>query len=268
MSNALYGLGEADRCEDLLRAGCEVFPDAVHLPIQLAMVLADQGRLPEALDVLDDLPEETVLIEDLHAFVTGFRANLLATLGRWSDADAVLRDGLGRDPQSELLHSTREEIARERRRAEARGSLLRSWRAVLDAPGGRGDDVEAAIEACGASIEESPLVVAAARRMWRAFRDADPVRPQSPEPWAAAMLLCVLELDGAAPTAAAMARATRTSADTVRSAARRGREFLAGMSPELRERAFAAEANPRLDDPPRADADDGDSSVVRFPGGG
>jgi len=268
MASALYGLDEAQRCEEMLRDGVEVFEEAVHLPIQLAMVLADQGRLPEALEVLENVPETPVQMEDMGAFVAGFRANLLATLGRWTEAEQVLRDGLGRHPDSDLLHSTRDEIDRGRRRSEARSRLLRSWRSGLGPSAGDELEVDREIVRCGAVLELTPLHVAAARRLWRAlFRTAE-VRPQAPDAWATAMLLCVLELDGDAPPAAAVARATRTSPDTVRAAARRTRELLDHMSPELRLRAFAAEANPRLDDGPDDHESGRGSRVVPFPGAG
>lgn len=268
MASALYGLGEAERCEELLRAGVEVFPEAIHLPIQLAMVLADQGRLPEALEVLEDVPETAVQMEEMGAFVTGFRANLLATLGRWTEAETVLHDGLGRHPESDILHSARVEIGRGRRRSEARSRLLRSWRSGLASSAADDLEVEREIVRCGATLERSPLEVAAARRLWRAIFEAGEVRPQAPDAWATAMLLCVLELDGGAPPAAALARATRTSPDTVRTAARRTREFLGRMSPELRLRAFAVEANPRLDDGPDGHESDRASQVLPFPGAG
>ncbi len=268
MASALYGLGEADRCEELLRAGVEEFPEAIHLPLQLAMVLADQGRLPEALEVLEDVPEPPAQMEDMGAFVTGFRANLLATLGRWAEAEQVLGDGLGRHPDSELLQSTSAEVDRGRCRSEARSRLLLSWRSGLAASTGDELEVDREIVRCGSVLELSPLVVAAARRLWRAvFRTAE-MRPHAPDAWATAMLLCVLELDGDRTPAAALARATRTNADTVRAAARRTREFLVAMSPELRLRAFAAEANPRLDEGPDDQDGGGGSRVLPFPGAG
>lgn len=267
MSNAQYGLGETDRCEDLLRAGCEVFPDAVHLPIQLAMVLADIGRVPEAIEVLEGLPGGAPLPEDLDAFVLGFRANLLATVGQWSEADELLRDGLDRDPESSLLRSAHDQLEQAWCRARSQRRLVRSWRDALLPLAGVAAEVDGDIEQVGAVLELPPLVVLAARRLWRAAHEAESPRLQAPRPWAAAAVLCVLELDGERPSAAALARATRTRPATVRSAARRLRAFLGRMDPELARRAFAAAANPRLDeeaDPGSEPA--GGRNVVRFPG--
>lgn len=266
MSSAHYGLGESDDCEDLLRAGCGVFPDAVHLPIQLAMVLADQGRIPEAIEVLADLPQAMTLPEDLDAFVIGFRANLMATVGQWSAADQLLRDGLGRDPESDLLRSAHDELDRAWRRNRAQHQLVRSWSAATGPLAGVPAEVDDDIRHVGAVLELSPLVVIAARRLWRALLEVDGPRLQAPRPWAAACVLCVLELDGETPTAAAVARATRTSPATVRTAARRVRAFLARMDPELARRAFAASTNPRLDEEPDAAADTMRPNVVPFPG--
>ena len=57
-SNALEAIGDLDSSEELLRMGWQLFPDAVHLPVQLAVVLSDQARHPEALDILDEIVSE------------------------------------------------------------------------------------------------------------------------------------------------------------------------------------------------------------------
>ena len=125
-SNALEALGDIDGSEKLLRVGWRLFPDAVHLPVQLAVVLCDQGRHPEALDILDQIPVDERVPDDLQVFLFGLRSNLLAAMGRWSEAEETIHDGLGFHPDSQVLDDAREALVYARRRAKARDALATS----------------------------------------------------------------------------------------------------------------------------------------------
>ena len=263
MASALHAIGDCDQSEDMLRMGTQLFPDAVHLPMQLAMMMADQGRLPEALDVLDRVTPAHQLPDDMQVFLVGLRANLLATVGRWSEADEVLRDGLGRHPDSSLLIEARDSLNRQWNRNRAEDRLAASWRGALSDLDGVPAEVDEAIIRCGSVMEFSDLIVLAARRIWRAFLDRDPVRVQTPEPWAAALILAALEVDGRPMAAAAVARSMAVKSSTVRSALLRLRKYLAAQDEELTRRAFGALSNPRLDQP-QADVTN-PAKVIRFP---
>ena len=262
---ALDAVGSSDRAEELLLAGRELFPDSVHLPVQLAMILADQGRMPEAIEILDAVPASDPVPEDLQVFLVGLRANLLATVGRWSEAEAVIEAGLGRHPLSELLAEARHAISTEWNRQLAEASLVASWRSALERLDGLPAEVDDAIVRFGMGLEVGELVVLGAQRLWRAFCGREATRVQSAEPWAVALLIAILELDGSRPSAAALGRATGCSESTVRSALRRVRAYLDGLDPSFARRAFGAASNPRLDEaapPPAPDR----ATVVRFPG--
>jgi tetratricopeptide (TPR) repeat protein len=265
MATACHATGDSDRAEELLAMGAKLFPDAVHLPIQLAMILAEEGRMPEALDVLEELRPSGQLPEDIQVFLVGLRANLLATVGRWSEAEAVLEKGLGRHPGSSLLLEARHTITVEWNRQLAEASLVASWRVALDHLDGVPAEVDDAIVRFGMVLELGELVVLAAQRLWRAFNDREPVRLQSPESWAVAVLAGVLELDGSRPSAAALGRATGCKESTVRSALRRVRAYLDTLEPGFARRAFGAASNPRLDETGAPNAPRYDT-VVRFPG--
>jgi tetratricopeptide (TPR) repeat protein len=264
LASSLHSLGDVEEAEELLRMGAKLYRDAVHLPMQLAMILADQGRLPEALDVLDQVTPAPQLPEDMQVFLVGLRANLLANVGRWSEADAVLREGLGRHPDSPLLREAQDSLNREWHRRRAEHELTESWRSSLPELDGVPAEVDDAIGRCGSVLEIPELVVLAARRLWRAFCERGPVRLQSPAPWAAALVIAALEIDGHRPSAAAVARATAVNAATVRSVLRRIRQFVGELDEEFARRAFASLANPRLDEShhPPAEA----AQVVHFPG--
>jgi hypothetical protein len=263
MASALHATGDCDESEDMLRMGTELFPEAVHLPMQLAMMMADQGRLPEALDVLDRVTPAHKLPDDMQVFLVGLRANLLATVGRWSEADAVLRDGLGHHPDSSLLIEARDSLNRQWNRSRAEDRLATSWRGALGDLEGVPAEVDEAIIRCGLVMEFSDLIVLAARRIWRAFLDREPVRVQTPEPWAAALILAALEVDGRPTAAAGVARSMAVKPSTVRSALHRLRNYLAEQDEELTRRAFGALSNPRLDQN-QADATN-PATVIRFP---
>jgi hypothetical protein len=264
MASALDALGEADQAERLLRTGCELFGGAVHLSMQLAMLLAEQRRAPEALEVLERVAPDCQLPEDLQEFLVGLRAHLLASLDRWTEAQAVLQDGLDRHPGSPVLAETRAALARDRSRRKAEVGLAQSWRSSIDPLTGSAAEVDEAVVRCAALLELSELVALAARRLWRAFLATVEVRPLAPDPWAAAMVVAVLELDGRRPSVAAVAQTMAVSPATVRSALRRVRGFLGGQDRSLARRAFGALSNPRLGGVEAATG--AIATVVRFPG--
>jgi tetratricopeptide (TPR) repeat protein len=248
MSTSLNAVGETDQAEELLAMGVGLFPEAIHLPVQLAMMLADQGRLPESLEVLDRVSPTTQLPDDMQVFLVGLRANLLATIGRWSEAEAVLEEGLGRHPGSELLLETHHSISLEWNRKMAEESLAESWREAMEPLDGVAAEVDEAVVHGAAMLELDELLGLAARRLWRSFHACEAVRLQSPEAWGAALVTAVLELDGFRPSAAAVARATGSNPSTLRSALRRLRRYLDDLDPGFARRAFGAVSNPRLDD--------------------
>lgn len=246
-SNALEAVGDLDGSEDLLRMGWRLFPEAVHLPVQLAVVLSDQGRHPEALDILDEIEVDERIPGDLQIFLFGMRSNLLAAMGRWAEADEALRDGLAFHPDSELLEDAQEALKQRRRRARAKEALAISWRDGLTELAGVAGEVDEAVVRCGAVNEQPELVTLAAQRLWRAFVEQESPRLHAPAPWSAALILAILELDGDQTTIVSIARSVRSKPSTVRSVLTRLRHFLASLDPEMRMRAFAAHRNPRLD---------------------
>jgi hypothetical protein len=266
MSNAFEALGDPEGSEKLLRMGWQLFPDAIHLLVQLAVILSDQGRLPEALDTLDEIPPHEGLPEDLEVFLFGMRSNLLATMGRWAEADEVLREAIVRHPESELLGEAHDFLRGARQRARAERELVDSWRESLDELDGVAAEVDDAIIRCGAVNELSELVMLAGRRLWRAYIERKGARPQVPHSWGTALILAVLEVDGGKPSAAAFARSTGCSPGGVRSVLARLRSFLDELDPEFSARAFAAHANPRLEDPRGATRrSTGPADVLPFP---
>ena len=266
MSIALEALGDAEGAEEFLRMGWQLFPDAIHLPVQLVVILSDQGRLPEALDTLDEIPDDDRLPKDLEIFLFGMRSNLLATMGRWAEADEVLQEGMTRHPDSELLGEAHDSLRGARKRARAERDLADSWEESLGELEGVAVEVDDAIVLCGTVNELSELVILAARRLWRAYYKQHVARPQVPNSWGTAMVLAVLEVDGDEPSAAAFARSAGCKPSGVRSVLARLRKFLAELDAEFSARAFAAHANPRLDEPQvttRSGA--GPADVLPFP---
>jgi tetratricopeptide (TPR) repeat protein len=246
-SNALEALGEVADSEELLRMGWRLFPDAVHLPVQLAVVLSDQARHPEALGILDEIEMDDKVPDDLQIFFFGMRSNLLAAMGRWAEAEEALSDGLSSYPESELLGDAQDALKYARRRARAKEMLAASWRDELEEIDGVAGEIDDAIVRC-ASVNELPeLVTLAARRLWRAFVEETDAKPHAPEPWSAGLVLAILEIDGDRPSIAAMARSVRSNPSSVRTVLSRLRDYLSSLEPEIRARAFAAQKNPRLD---------------------
>ena len=246
-SNALEALGDVDGSEELLRMGWRLFPEAVHLPVQLAVVLSDQARLPESLDILDEIQVDDRVPDDLQIFLFGMRSNLLAAMGRWAEADEALRDGLGFHPESKLLGDAQDALKHARRRARAEEALVASWRDGLEDIDGVAGEVDEAVIRCGAVNELPELVTLAARRLWRAFVEQKKPRLHAPDPWSAALVLAILEIDGDRPSIASIARSVRSKPSSVRSVLSRIRGFLSSLDPEMRLRAFAAHSNPRLE---------------------
>lgn len=264
MATAMNAIGDDERAEKYLAMGIELFPDAIHIPIQLVMLLADQGRLPEALDILDRVAPSIQLPDDMQVFLVGLRANLLATVGRWIEAEAVLEEAIGRHPDSLLLLETHDSISREwdRRRAEDR--LRESWRQSLEEVEGVNAEVDESILRCGNLLDLSDLAILAARRLWRSFSARHPMRIQTPEPWGAATVVAILELEGHHPSVSSVARAAAANASTVGSARLRIRRYLTDLDPGFARRAFGAESNPRLDED-RPNRPQGEGTVLRFP---
>ncbi len=265
-SNALEAVGDLAGTEELLRMGWRLFPDAVHLPVQLAVVLSEQGRIPEALDILEEIPFDGQIPEDLQVFLFGLRSNLLAAMGRWGEADEVLRDGLGNHPESRLLGEAHDALRSAHRRSNAEKKLAASWREGLRPIEGVEREVDEAIIRCCAVNEHSELVCLAARRLWRAYLEHRDARPQVPDPWGAAAILATLEIDGDRPSIVGTARSVGTNLSSTRRVLKRFRTFLASLDHEFKTRAFAAHTNPRLDGPPGpAGRDDRPANVLPFP---
>lgn len=249
---ALEALGDLDGAEELLRMGWRLFPEAVHLPVQLAVILSDQGRHPEALDVLKEVPIDHSVPVDLQVFLFGMRSNLLAAMGRWAEAEEILRQGIDRHPASDLLSDAHSALRGARKRTRAEKALAASWTAGLDVLDGGAVEVDEAVIRCGDVNELPEIVVLAARRLWRAYVKQRSTRPHVPDVWGAAFVFSILELDGDQPSATALARSLACSPSSVRTVIRRVRSFLGSLDPEIARRAFAARANPRLEGPARS----------------
>jgi tetratricopeptide (TPR) repeat protein len=265
LSNALAAVGQPDDAEELLKSGWDLFPDAYHLPVQLAILLSEQGRHPEALDTIDSLPQSSPVPDDLQVFLLGLRANLLATMGRWGEADGILREGRYRHPESDLLEDAHNSLGSAWDRFRQREALADSWLAGLSTLDGVAAEIDDAVVEQGSLNELPMLVVLGARRLWRAFFEAHQPRVQSPQPWATALLVAVLELDGVTPPITAMARLTRSPVSTTRSALTRIRRFLANLDTNLARRAFAATTNPQLEKAPAQSSTTDGGTVVPFP---
>lgn len=265
LSNTLAAVGLPDDAEELLKHGWDLFPDAYHLPVQLAILLSEQGRHPEALDTIDSLPRGAPVPDDLQVFLLGLHANLLASVGRWGEADGVLREGRTRHPESDMLEDAHLSLNQAWGRFRAREALADSWEEGLGDLEGVALEVDEAIVRQGSIHDQPKLVVLGAQRLWRAYLERHQPRLQSPEPWGAALLLAILELDGSRPTISAFARTTRAPVSTTRSALRRFREFISGLDHNLARRAFAAETNPQLDDASARSGDADGGIIVQFP---
>jgi tetratricopeptide (TPR) repeat protein len=265
LSNALAAVGQPDDAEEFLKSGWDLFPDAYHLPVQLAILLADQGRHPEALDTIELLPQGAPVPTDLQVFLLGLHANLLAAVGRWGEADGVLREGRFRHPESDLLEDAHVSLGAAWERFRAHEALADSWEEGLTSLDGVAAEVDEAVMRQGSINELSKLVILGARRLWRAYLEAHQPRLQSPQPWGAALLIAILELDGAEPSIAAMARPTRAPVSTTRSALARFRRFLGELDANMARRAFAATSNPQLDESPSPKSEEEGGIIIPFP---
>lgn len=265
LSNALSAVGQPDDAEALLKSGWDLFPDAYHLPVQLAILLSDQGRHPEALDTIDSLPRGAPVPDDLQVFLLGLHANLLAAMGRWGEADGILREGRYRHPESDLLEDAHYSLGNAWDQYRIREALSDSWLEGLSPLEGVASEVDDAIVQQGSLNELPRLVVLGARRLWRAYFAVHQPRLQSPPPWGAALLAAILELDGVKPPIAAMARLNRSPASTTRSALTRLRRFLGDLDTNLARRAFAAMTNPQLKEAPASSSSPDGGTVVPFP---
>jgi tetratricopeptide (TPR) repeat protein len=266
LSNTLAAVGQPDDAENLLKTGWELFPDAVHLPVQLAILLSEQGRHPEALDTIDQLPRGDAIPADLRVFLLGLHANLLAAMGRWGEADGILREGRNLHPESEVLEEAQLNLETAWIEFRAREALADSWLEGLSELDGVAREVDEAVMHHG-SINELPrLVVLGARRLWRAYTASHRPYLHLPQPWGVALLVAILELDGGSPSIAAMAKPTQSPVSTTRSALRRIRRFLDDLDPKVARRAFAANGNPQLKNPAAATTSANEAgTVVPFP---
>ena len=265
-ANALETLGDLEGAEEILRVGWRLFPKAVHLPVQLAVTLADQGRHPEALDILEEVPIDRHMPPDFQVFLFGLRSNLLASMGRWADADEVLKLGINQHPASEMLTDAHVALTGARKRTQAKKNLAKSWAEGLSDLSGSAREVDDSVIRCGAVNEMPEIVVLAARRLWRAYLDHRRVRPQAPDVWGVALVYSILELDGARSSIAELAASIACSPSSVRSAIGRIREFLQSLDTEFARRAFAANTNPRLEMTPRRKGSTVQSAeILRFP---
>jgi tetratricopeptide (TPR) repeat protein len=246
-ANAEEALGNHDDAEELLQVGWRMFPAAVHLPVQLAIILADQGRVPEAHEVLEQVPLDAPVPPDLDVFLFGMRSNLLAAMGHWAEAEDLLQQGITHHPHSNLLSEAQASLRATRSRIEAEANLADSWRKELQPLEGGAHEVDEAIIRCGTVNELTDIAVLAARRLWRAYLEHHAARPHAPEVWGTAFVVAVLELDDEAPNTAAFARSTACRPASVRKVLRNVRDFLGGLEPEFAKRAFAAGTNPRLE---------------------
>jgi tetratricopeptide (TPR) repeat protein len=264
MASSMHALGNIEDPVELLRLGIRMFPDAVQLPVQLAMILTDQGRMESALQALDEISPEHEVPDDLEVFLFGLRANLLATTGHWDEADDLLQEGLDQHPDSGVLHEAYEALSQTWLRLRTEEALVASWIETLEPLSDTAAEVDEMIEHAGELVNYSELELLAARRLWRAYLHSRAPRVQAPEAWAAANLLAINELDGGRAATTVLAQALDAKPGTIRSARRKIRDYLASLEPEIVKRSFSTRDNPRLEQPipdhkPRYD------NVIAFP---
>jgi tetratricopeptide (TPR) repeat protein len=263
MASAQYACGLEDEAEETFRVGMELFPEAQHLIVHLATVLAEQGRVSEALQLFEELTGDLEEAPDeLQVHIIGLHANLLAVAGRWTDAESLLRDGLERFANNELLSEALGSLLEVRRYRAAARRLAGSWEEELAE--GRTDELDAAIMNAGLTLGASRLEVLAARRLARAMR-ASISRPRAVDAWAVALIGVVRELDGQSESASSLARMVRAVPATVRRARSQIRAYLDELEPELVHRSFAAASNVRLDEPSEPGSRREVASVIAFP---
>lgn len=261
---ALNLAGELPRAIQLLELGLQMHPPAFNLSLQLAMFLGEEGRVPEALDLLRDLDPDTCSEGSSAVLYYRIRAGMSAAAGCWREADEVLRSGIDRcdDPD---LESARGELHAAWSRTCRSRELAAEWTDSLDELPGRLAEVDDALEDLAAAMESSDLVAAAARRLWRSLAHADPPRVRNPRTWAAACLTAVFDLDGRPSPAPVLARISGCHRSGISRARRRVQTHLEHYDTRFRLRSFAAHANPRLDEEPREAVAMDSGSVVPFP---
>ena len=263
LASSQYASGLEDEAEETFRVGMELFPEAQHLAVHLATVLAEQGRVSEALQLFEELTEASEEAPDeLQIHIIGLHANLLAVAGRWREAESLLRDGLDRFVGNELLEEALSSLLEARRYQSAVRRLESSWRQELDEQ--PMDDLEEAVINAGMTLEASNLEILAARRLWRALRTVQS-RPRALDAWAVALIGMVRELDGDCEPSATLARMVRASAATVRRARAAIQAYLDELEPELAHRSFAATSNVRLDESAQSTSESGPAAVIAFP---
>ncbi len=247
MALALLHEGEDDHAEQVLRFGLQQFPNAAHLVFQLVLLMAEQGRIPEAMDLLDEAQLDT-LDERASALSVGIRANLLARMGRWKEAMRTIQAGVAVHPGSAEIRETYAMLKRQRQLHDAQQRLATSWQRSLSFVRGRpACGVDTAIEALGTGMDLPLLVILAARRLWRRFLDTDAAQPRSYRAWAAAILAAIFAIDGGTAPLTFFARYAGTSYETVRLAYRRIEAFLDTLDPDEIAASFAVRRNPKLD---------------------
>ena len=249
MALALIHEGEDDHAEQVLRFGLQRFPNAAHLVFQLALLMAEQGRVPEAMDLIND-SEIDVEGEDepVLALHVGIRANLLARMGRWDEALQMVEKAVEAHPDISELQETYVTLKSQHDLYHAQDRLATRWQASLqplDEDPAAG--VDASIKTLGASLDLPQLVILAAQRLWRRFLDVDPAKPRAYEAWAAALLASIFALDGGSAPLSFFAHYAETSYETVRSAYRRIGAFLGRLPRNEAALAFAVRLNPQLD---------------------
>lgn len=267
-SNALEALGDLDGSEELLRMGWRLFPGAIHLPVQLAVTLSDQARHPEALEVLEAVPLDHRIPEDLQVFMFGMRSNLLSAMGRWAEAEETLEEGKDCYPESQLLEEAHGALISQKKRKKAEEALITSWTDGLGTLEGGAGEVDDAVIRCGAVNEVPELVTLGARRLWRAYFENRKARPRVPDVWGAALILAILEMDETDVLISTIARSVGCKPSSVGSVFSRLRAFIASLDREFATRAFAAATNPRLEGtPPPRRRGITPENVVPFPKG-
>ncbi len=263
MASAQYACGLEDDAEETFRVGIELFPEAQHLTVHLATVLAEQGRISEALQLFDEMTEDLEDAPDeLQVHVIGLHANLLAVAGRWNEAESLLRDGLERYANDELLSEALASLLEARRYRSAVRRLERSWSVELGES--EADEVDDAIVNVGLTLEASRLEVLAARRLWRSMRSRTG-RPRAVDAWAVALIGSVRELDGQVESSTTLARMVRAVPATVRRARATVQAYLDELEPGLVHRSFAAACNVRLAESTDARGAQDSASVIEFP---
>jgi tetratricopeptide (TPR) repeat protein len=262
---ALDGQGSTDDALALLELGLQLHPRAVNLSLQLAMLLGDQGRVPEALDRLEEV--DPADFEDATTASLYYRllAGLYAACGRWREADDVLRDACSH-LDDDAVHQALDELNTAWRRTERSRELVIEWTDSLHELPPPHADVDDAIVTLGSALEAPALVAAAARRLWRALVASDPPTVRTADIWAGAALASIGRLDGAVADMEGLARICGCHTSSLHRARRRFDALLATYDPEFRRRGFAAETNPRLDEDPRSPSPTETGDVIRFPG--